>query len=46
MSMILLETGSLDVPVICSDIPENKVVMGDSGLYFQSGNAQSLAQAI
>jgi glycosyltransferase involved in cell wall biosynthesis len=43
MSMMLLEAASLAVPIICSDIPENKAVMQENTLYFCSGNAKDLA---
>jgi glycosyltransferase involved in cell wall biosynthesis len=46
MSMMLLEASSLQVPIICSDIPENKIVMQDNVLYFQSGDAVDLANKI
>lgn len=42
MSVMLLEAASLGVPIICSDIPENKVVMKDSVLYFRCGDTQDL----
>lgn len=43
MSIMLLEAASLETPVICSDIVENRVVMKDFTLYFKSGNASDLA---
>jgi glycosyltransferase involved in cell wall biosynthesis len=46
MSMMLLEAASLQAPVICSDIPENKAVMQDNALYFRSGDAVDLAKKI
>jgi glycosyltransferase involved in cell wall biosynthesis len=46
MSMMLLEAASLGVPIICSDIPENKKVMQDTVVYFQSGDIPSLANQI
>lgn len=46
MSMMLLEAASLQVPIVCSDIPENKMVMQDNVLYFHSGDAIDLASQI
>lgn len=46
MSMMLLEAASLDVPIICSDIPENRLIMQDNALYFRSGDAVDLAAKI
>jgi len=43
MSMMLLEAASLQTPIICSSILENKIVMQDSVLYFRSGDAIDLA---
>jgi glycosyltransferase involved in cell wall biosynthesis len=43
MSIMLLEAASLETPVICSDIDENRVVMKDFTLYFKTGDASSLA---
>jgi glycosyltransferase involved in cell wall biosynthesis len=44
--MMLLETVSLDIPLVCSDIQENISVLGDSVLYFRSGDANDLADKI
>lgn len=46
MSMMLLEAASLQVPVICSDILENKIVMQDHVMYFNSEDAIDLANKI
>ena len=46
MSMMLLEAAALEVPIVCSDIPENMVTMGDTVLYFRSGDALDLAEKI
>jgi glycosyltransferase involved in cell wall biosynthesis len=43
MSMVLLETASLEVPIVCSDIPENSSVMGEYAVYFKSGDINDLA---
>lgn len=46
MSMMLLEAASLQAPIICSDILENKIVMQDNVKYFHSGDAIDLANQI
>lgn len=46
MSMMLLEAASLQAPIICSDIPENKIVMQENVLYFHSGDSEDLARQI
>jgi glycosyltransferase involved in cell wall biosynthesis len=46
MSMMLLEAATLQTPIICSDIPENKIVMQDNALYFHSEDAADLADKI
>jgi len=46
MSMVLLEAVSLGVPVISSDIPENTAVLRNEGVYFRSGDVESLAEKI
>ena len=46
MSMMLLEAASLQAPIICSDIPENKIVMQNNVLYFRSEDAGDLAYQI
>ncbi|NOQ22437.1 MAG: glycosyltransferase [Candidatus Aegiribacteria sp.] len=45
-SMTLLEFISLRVPVIYSDIPENKAVADGIGMPFQMGNPESFAAVI
>jgi len=46
MSMMLLEAAALQTPIICSDIPENKIVIHDNVLYFHSEDAADLANKI
>ena len=47
MSNMLLEVASLKVPIICSDIPENKAVFADDEvLFFKVGNSNDLATKI
>ena len=42
MSMVLLEAASINVPIVCSDIPENRKILHDEAVYFQSDNVQDL----
>jgi glycosyltransferase involved in cell wall biosynthesis len=46
MSMMLLEAASIGVPMVCSDIPENKIVLGEYVTYFRSGDQCDLAKKI
>ena len=46
MSMVLLEAAYLGVPTVCSDIPENREVMGEGAVYFQSGSVDSLVERL
>jgi len=47
MSMVLLEAIMLKVPVICSDIHENKVIVGDNYKYlFRKSDSRSLQDKI
>lgn len=46
MSMMLMEVASLGVPLISSDIPENKSVLGKHGVYFQSEDSYDLARKL
>lgn len=46
MSMVLLEAGHIGVPIVCSDIPENREVMGEAATYFQSANVDSLVERL
>ena len=42
MSMVLLEAASLGVPIVCSNIAENKAVMEQGALYFSPGDVNEL----
>lgn len=44
--IVLLEAMAASVPVVSSDAPGPVSVLGDSGLFFRSGDAQSLAAAM
>ena len=47
MSIMLLEAASTRTPIICSDIPENKVIFNDEEvLYFRSEDHHDLAEKI
>jgi glycosyltransferase involved in cell wall biosynthesis len=47
MSIMLLEAASTRTPVICSDIPENKVIFSEEEvLYFRSEDHHDLAEKI
>lgn len=46
MSMMLLEVASLGVPMVYSDIPENKAVMPSESISFTSGDYDDLGHKI
>jgi len=47
MSIMLLEAASVRTPIICSDIPENKVILDEEEvLYFRSEDHHDLADKI
>jgi glycosyltransferase involved in cell wall biosynthesis len=46
MSMMILEVVSLGMPLLSSDIPQNKAVLGDYGYYFRSDDADDLAEKL
>jgi glycosyltransferase involved in cell wall biosynthesis len=46
MSMMLLEAAALGTPVVCSDISENRAVLGEHAMYFASGDAGELAEKV
>lgn len=47
MSIMLLEAASVKTPIICSDIPENKVIFEKQEvLYFKSEDREDLAEKI
>jgi glycosyltransferase involved in cell wall biosynthesis len=46
MSMVLLEAASIGVPIICSDIEENRNVLMDDGIYFKSGSVEDLTRQL
>ena len=44
MPLVLVEAMSHGLPLITSDLPICKEILGDFGLYFENGNIQELAQ--
>ena len=42
MSIVLLEAMHMGVPVLVSDIPENRCVVEDAGATFRAGDVESL----
>ena len=43
---MLLEAAALGIPIVCSDIPENRCVLEDKTTYFRSGDDKDLADKI
>lgn len=46
LSPVILENMALGTPIICSDIPENRYVVADTGRYFRKSNPDDLLQAL
>lgn len=46
LSPVILENMGLEVPVICSDIRENRYVVGDTALMFQKGEIGDLTRVL
>ena len=46
MPLVLVEAMSHGLPIVTSDLPVCKEILGDFGLYFQNGNIQELAQRL
>ena len=44
MPLVLMEAMSHGLPIISSDLPVSKEIMGDFGLYFENGNIEQLAE--
>jgi glycosyltransferase involved in cell wall biosynthesis len=46
LSPVILENMGLGTPLICSDIPENKFVVGDTAVLFRRGDIDDLQRQL
>ena len=46
LSPVILESSFLGAPVICSDIEQNRYILGDEGIYFGRGNTEHLQEVL
>lgn len=46
MPLVLVEAMAHGLPIISSDLPVSKEIMGDYGMYFKNGNIEDLAQRL
>ena len=44
--LVLVEAMAHGLPIISSDLPTSKEIMGDFGIYFENGNIEDLAQKL
>lgn len=44
--LVLVEAMSHGLPIVSSDLPTSKEIMGDFGLYFRNGNIEELSQRL
>lgn len=44
--LVIVEAMAHGLPVVSSDLPTSKEIMGDLGLYFENGNIEQLAQRL
>lgn len=44
--LVLVEAMSHGLPIVSSDIPTSKEIMGDFGIYFKNGDIEELAKAL
>jgi glycosyltransferase involved in cell wall biosynthesis len=44
--LVLVEAMAHGLPIISSDLPTSKEIMGDFGMYFENGNIEDLAQKL
>ena len=44
MPLVLMEAMSHGLPIVSSDLPVSKEIMGNFGLYFENGNVEQLAE--
>lgn len=46
MPLVLVEAMAHGLPIVTSDLPVSKEIMGDFGMYFENGNIEDLAQKL
>ena len=46
MPLVLMEAMSHGLPIVTSDLPVCKEILGDFGLYFKNGDINELAQKL
>ncbi len=46
MPLVLVEAMSHGLPIVTSDLPVSKEILGDFGMYFKNGNIEDLAQRL
>ena len=46
MPLVLVEAMAHGLPIVTSDLPVSKEIMGDFGMYFENGNIEELAQKL
>ena len=46
MPLVLVEAMAHGLPIVTSDLPVSKEILGDFGLYFKNGNIEDLAQRL
>ena len=46
MPLVLVEAMSHGLPIVTSDLPVCKEILGDFGIYFKNGDIQELAQRL
>ena len=46
MPLVLVEAMSHGLPIVTSDLPVCKEILGDFGIYFNNGDIQELAQCL
>ena len=44
--LVLVEAMAHGLPIVSSDLPTSKEIMGDFGLYFENGNVEELARQL
>ena len=46
MPLVLVEAMSHGLPIVTSDLPVSKEIIGDFGMYFKNGDIEDLAQRL